>query len=84
MLRGVILGTCNLLSEVLDERFVHPVIHRDTSWDTLGGPDLDFIDLSCVLGPPRELLSGQFGRKIVIVDVNIDVGIRKLLSKKFG
>ena len=36
MPRGVILGTCDLLSEVLDDRFVHPVIHRDTSWDTLG------------------------------------------------
>ena len=36
MPRGVILGTCDLLSEVLDDRFVHPVIRRDTSWDTLG------------------------------------------------
>ena len=47
------------------------------------GPDLDFIDFVCFGEPPRELLSGQFGIKYVIVDVKIDVGIRKQFSKAF-
>ena len=82
MPRGVILGTCDLLSEVLDDRFVYPVIHGHFLGH-LGCPDLDFIDFRCVLGPFWKLLLGRFGRKTAIVDVQIDVGIRKFRSKSF-
>ena len=80
VLRGVILGTCNLLSEVLDDRFVHPVIHRDTSWDTLGVQTW----ILSILGVFWDLLGSYFRDSLdENVDVKIDVGIRKLFSKRF-
>ena len=50
----------------------------------LGGSDLDFINFVCVLGPSWESLWGPFGYKFVILHVEIDVGIEKLFSKRFG
>ena len=47
----------------------------------LGAPKLDFTNLGCVLGPPWESLSRQVGDNFVILDVKIDVGIRKSFSK---
>ena len=43
----------------------------------LGAPKLDFTNLGCVWGS----LSRQVGDNFVILDVKIDVGIRKSFSK---
>lgn len=47
---GDILATWRLLFDVLDDRFGHPVVHRDTPPGTPWGLALDFIDFRCVLG----------------------------------
>ena len=76
------MGTWRLLVGVLDNYFDHPVLHRDTSSDTLGGPDLDFIDFACALGSSWESLSGPVGDKCVILDVQLAFGIREAFFSK--
>ena len=62
---------------------VHSGTSWDTSWDTLVISDLDVIEFECALGPSRELLWEPFGHKFVILEVEIDVGTRKLFAKRF-
>ena len=47
------------------------------------GPDLDFIDFGCVLGPPWEALSGHLGFFVVILDVQMACGIIYIFRKTF-
>ena len=83
MLRGFISGTCNLLSEVLDDRVVHPVIHRDTSWDTLGVHTWILLILAVCLGFLWESFFRPSGDKFVILDAQMAFRIKIKFSIGF-